>query len=423
MKIFSFLTKDKQEQRNIAIAGGSDVCRHTYAQLQGGPLMQAFQVELGFSHTQLGFVGTPSWFVNFAMTFFSSFFADKIYRRSLAVCIMILATLVVPVSHLVIQLGPEALRETTVSFYILMISGMISAPFSAMYAVLVATVYIRAIRNNIRGRYIAMTGMASGLVGFGLGILAPIALKHLSFPYGYACWTGSIIVLQITCALLMRKVTELPDLAEARVPAKVSPFKNFANVVKLKEFQILMPANILRGFGDGAGHFIVAVAMKQGLETAAVGWSTAVLPVAAFFATGIIGVCSDKFGAGKLLPIINTLLVVGLIGSLFCMKQTLFSSSTYFVCCYFLWYMMQQMEANAIPLVHYDVVPTEVIGAFTGVRLFCLNVTIGLSSMIVGFSLDHTKALIVFGVCGALKILAGFLYYASVALLKKEKKA
>ena len=147
------------------------------------------------------------------------------------------------------------------------------------------------------------------------------------------------------------------------------------------------------------------------------------LPVAAFFATGIIGVCSDKFGAGKLLPIINTLLVVGLIGSLFCMKQTLFSSSTYFVCCYFLWYMMQQMEANAIPLVHYDVVPTEVIGAFTGVRLFCLNVTIGLSSMIVGFSLDHTKALIVFGVCGALKILAGFLYYASVALLKKEKKA
>ena len=84
--------------------------------------------------------------------------------------------------------------------------------------------------------------------------------------------------------------------------------------------------------------------------------------------------------------------------------------------------MMQQMEANAIPLVHYDVVPTEVMGAFTGVRLFCLNVTIGLSNMLVGLALDHTKTIIVFGVCGALKIIAGMLYYSSVVLLKHNKR-
>jgi predicted MFS family arabinose efflux permease len=268
-----------------------------------------------------------------------------------------------------------------------------------------------------------MVGMASGIIGFGLGLLAPIALKYLSFPYGYACWACAVIFFQTVCALLMLKVTELPDLAEAKLPPKTSPFKNFANVVKLREFQVLMPANLLRGFGDGVNGFIVAVALKQGLDTTAVGWTTAILPVASFCATGIIGVCSDKFGAGKLLPIINSLLVLGLIGSLFCMKQTLFSSSIYFVCCYFLWYMMQQMEANAIPLVHYDVVPPEVMGAFTGVRLFCLNLTMGLSGMLVGLALDHAKAIIVFGVCGALKITAGLLYYASVVLLKHNKKA
>ncbi len=421
MKIFSFLTKDPQEQKNIAIAGSGDICRHVYAQLHGGPLLQAFRVELGFSHTQIGFVGTPGWIINFVMTFFASFFADKISRRSLAVCLMILATLLTPVTDLIISLGPAVLRETTVAFYIQMIVSMFTAPFAALYAVLVATLYIRAIHNNIRGRYIAMVGMASGIIGFGLGLLAPIALKHLSFPYGYACWSCAIIVFQTTCGLLMLKVTELPDLAEAKLPPKISPFKNFANVVKLREFQVLMLANILRGFGDGAGGFIVAVAMKQGLDTTAVGWTTAILPVASFCATGIIGVCSDKFGAGKLLPIINTLLVIGLIGSLFCMKQTLLSTTTFFVTCYFLWYMMQQMEANAIPLVHYDVVPTEVIGAFTGVRLFCLNVTMGLSGMAVGFALDHTKAIIVFGVCGALKIIAGLLYYASVVVLKYNK--
>ena len=81
------------------------------------------------------------------------------------------------------------------------------------------------------------------------------------------------------------------------------------------------------------------------------------------------------------------------------------------------------MEANAIPLVHYDVVPTEVMGAFTGVRLFCLNVTMGLSGMLVGLALDHAKAIIVFAICGVLKIIAGLLYYSSVVLLKHNKKA
>lgn len=422
MKIFSFLTKDPHEQRNIGVAGTSDICRHVYAQLSHGPLMQAFRVKLGFTHTEMGMVGFPAWIVNFAMTFFSSFFADKIKNRSFAVCLLILITLISPLADLVIQLGPEVFRQTQVAFYIQMIAAVACAPFTALYAVLVTTLYIRAIRNNIRGRYIAMVGMASGVIGFGLGILAPFVLKHLSFPYGYVCWTGAVILFQIVCAILMFHVTELPDLAEAKLPPKSSPFQNFAHVIKLREFQILMPANILRGLGDGAGGFIVAVAMKNQLPETAVGGVVALMPLAAFCATGIIGVCSDKFGAGKLLPIINTLLVVGLMGTLFCMKQHFFSSSIFFGACYFLWYMMQQMEANAIPLVHYDVVPPAVIGAFTGVRLFCLNVTIGLSGIIVGYALDHATALMVFGVCGVLKIVAGFLYYASVVLLKHQKR-
>ena len=421
MKLFNFLTKDQQEQKNIAYAGSSDIFRGVYSQLMTGPLTQAFRVELGYSNTQMGLVGTPGWFVNFAMTFFSSFFADKIKKRAIALCLMFLGMGFVPLADLIIQLGPESLRQTNVAFYIQMVAGTIVAPFSAMAAVLITTLYIRAIRNNIRGRYIAITGIVSGLIGFALALLAPIALKYLTFPYGYSCWSVTLLVFLSISAILLLKVTELPDLKEKTLPPKSSPFKNFANVVKLKEFQILMPANILRGFGDGAGGFIIAVAMKQGLNTETVGWATAVLPLGSLCATGSIGVCSDKFGAGKLLPIINTLLVIGLIGSLFCMKQTMLSSSAFFLCCYFLWFMMSQMEANAIPLVHYDVVPTEVIGAFTGVRLFCLNVTMGLSGLLVGIALDHTKAIIVFGICGALKIIAGFLYYSSMVLLKHNK--
>ena len=37
MKIFSFLTKDPQEQKNIAYTGASDVSRGIYSQLMQGP--------------------------------------------------------------------------------------------------------------------------------------------------------------------------------------------------------------------------------------------------------------------------------------------------------------------------------------------------------------------------------------------------
>ena len=58
MKLFNFLTKDQQEQKNIAYAGSSDIFRGVYSQLMTGPLTQAFRVELGYSNTQMGLVYT-----------------------------------------------------------------------------------------------------------------------------------------------------------------------------------------------------------------------------------------------------------------------------------------------------------------------------------------------------------------------------
>ena len=135
---------------------------------------------------------------------------------------------IVPMADLLIQLGPAFLRQTNVAFYIQMVAGTIVAPFSAMTAVLITTLYIRAIRNNIRGRYIAITGIACGIIGFGLALLAPIALKYLTFPYGYSCWSGALLLFLFVGALLLLKVTELPELKEKTLPPKSSPFKNFA---------------------------------------------------------------------------------------------------------------------------------------------------------------------------------------------------
>ena len=97
-------------------------------------------------------------------------------------------------------------------------------------------------------------------------------------------------------------------------------------------------------------------------------------------------------------------LCVGLVGMVHS------TSAWMFLGFYLLWQIMHLMEATEIPLVHYDVVPVEVMGAFSSIRLLCLNLTAVLSGMAVGFSLDRFPSWTVFAVCAALKIVSALLF-------------
>ncbi len=416
MALLDKLTKDKFEQKNIKIYGTRDMLCLTALPLYTGSLNQAFRVSLGFSTTQLGFIGTPGWIINLIMMFSSSFFADKITNRAKAVAILSVGSMATLLSEFFISIGPDFIRQSNIAFYIIMIASMISCFFSAINASIVSTLFMRAIRNNIRGRYIAICGVLGGVVGMGVSALSTYMLKALPYPYNFAVSFAIASTLVLTGSIMFLCIKELPDLKEKVIPKSVSPLANFKNVVKMKEFRILMPANILRGFGDGAGYsYAMVIGLKYldlGVEYA--GITTFIMALGGLISTGIIGFCSDRFGAGKLVPIIEVILITGLLG------MVVSPAPWFFVSCYLFWYIMQNMEANAIPLIHFDVVPTEVIGAFSGVRLFFLNLIAGFSGMIAGISLDHYSPLLVFGVCAFLKLVAGAFYYNSVRIIGKK---
>ncbi len=415
MNLLDKLTTDKNEQRNLKIMGSGQILQQANASINSATLLQGLMLKLNFSNSQIAFVGTPGWIINLVMTFCASFFVDKVTNKAKVFGLFYLFTAIPTIGAVFITLGGSLLQNTTVAFYIMMVSYILTALCSPIYGILSYTVYMRAIHNNIRGRYTAICGIISGIIGILGGIFSTFLLKTLPYPYNFACIFIIGLLLVTASAIFLSIIKELPDMQEKVIPKSVSPLANFKNVVKMKEFRILMPANILRGIGDGAGAFAVVVGMRQlGLSSEYLGMAATILAFGSLLATGITGFCADKFGAGKLLPFIIGILVCALMGMSFAAQPIVF-----FVC-YLIWYVTYQMEANAIPLVHYDVVPAEVIGAFSGVRLLLLNLTAGISSLIVGIGLDYISVILVFAICAFLKLIAGALFYNSVRIIDKK---
>ena len=71
----------------------------------------------------------------------------------------------------------------------------------------------------------------------------------------------------------------------------------------MKEFKIMMPANLLRGIGDGVGVFIFWIALKR-LELPPVyaGYVTLAGTCAPFLGNLILGLTMDRFGAVIMIP-------------------------------------------------------------------------------------------------------------------------
>jgi MFS family permease len=182
------------------------------------------------------------------------------------------------------------------------------------------------------------------------------------------------------------------------------------------QFKVLMPANVLRGLGDGAGAFAMAVGMKKlGLSFEYAGYTTALTYFAGLAATLLVGLTVDRFGAGRVIPKVSVLLAIGLMG------MVLTTNTMAFLAFFLLWQIMLTMEGLCVPLVHYSVVPVEVIGAFSGIRLLTLTLMMGLSNFIVGNLLEHVSPVAVYGVCASIKLAAGIMYWYGVKVVQARQ--
>ncbi len=425
-RLLNHLTKDPAEQKNVMHWGGCSILRHASIPLYTSEVHQAWCVRLGLGTDQMAMLGLPVTIIHHIMMVFSCMLTDRITNRRRALVFLTACGCLGALGYFLMAIGPASFRTMPANgllqrgAYLVLIwlgfniLGTIVSPF---YGPVSAAVECRAIHNSIRGRQWSIFGMISGAVGLLLSAGGTAILRYIPYPLNFAACFGLSVLLILCAAWIISGITELPDLAGETAPAakKTSFVDDLKKIFRLRVFWILMPANFLRGLGDGAGGYLTYVAIKNmNLGDDYAGYTMLLTNIALFLSYLIIMTTIDRFGAGKVLPATEILLVIGLIGAV------VTTNPIVFLAFYLLWRTMQQLEASAIPLAHYAIVPNEVMGNFSAIRLGMLTLTVTISSTAVGFCLAHFAPLTVFIVCAVLKLMAGAGYCYGLLAVKKN---
>ena len=414
-KITGIITDDPREQYNLCCYGGAAITRDAYL-----PLLQMgmpFYLAIGLTTTQIGILRTPGLVVSVCTMILSTAFLDRIRKRALFCgMIQLLSTLPGVTLVLLISLLPF-LQKPELAFYIFFAVNGIGAFFAANDGAVDAMLFSRSIKPDHRGKFFGLAGIIGGLIGLGFSALASYELKALGYPRAFTVIYGLALVLVVVAAMLKCRTREIPELVGSNAPQKTPVWENLKKIFRMKEFALLMPANIMRGFGDGAGGYAVVVGMRDiGLPIEVAGYTIMLSSLSSLTANAAIGKFADRIGAGRMILPTVVLLCAGLIGMVN-------STSTWvFLGFYLLWYVMMLMESTEIPLVHYDVLPVEVMGAFSNIRLLCLKLTASLSGIMVGIFLDHFAPWVVFAVCACLKLVSALLFTCGSEMALRHKR-
>ncbi len=413
------LTQDKEEQRNVWIAGTRSVISNVHYSLPGN-LWTNFVHSVGITPEMQAPYDVPSTFIVGPLaTLFLTPYIDRIKNRIRAFTwLSLLGTITICLPPLLYCLGPESFRKP---FFILLMGGIFGC-YSSILGVarsgMDGAVAVRIMHNGIRGRFFSAIGMIQGVTGIGLGLFVTWVAKMFDVRTALVIGASVSMFCMVVAAWVTSFLRELPDLQDApavQAAPKRSAMEDLAKIFRMKEFLIMMPANLLRGLGNGVGAFIFWIALARlELPPEYAGYMTLITTTAPFVGNWLLWLTMDRFGAVIVIPVSCTIMAVSLMGTI------LTESPAMFLFYNFVYRVMGPLEETAIPLAHYEVVPKEVMGAFSTIRLGLLIITGSVSVTLAGLLMRVFQPTTIFAGSAAIKFLAGVLYCVGIIALKKH---
>ncbi len=387
IKWMNKLTKNETEQRNVLSLGLSMVIKNADAPMITGTELQTFQVRCGLSAGQIGALGSVGQITSAIAMFLLMGVADRIKNRVRANTLLTLAMAIYPIFLVILSVGPALFRTPSFVFPTMVGMEVIDKTVLAFVGMVFMAMYARTISNRIRGRFTSIIGTVGGLIGIGCAAFATYSLKLLDFPHGFTVAFGVGVILLLAAAWANSHVREVPELCcEDRV-ASVSPLSAIWSIIRMREFKLLAPPNVLRGLGDGATFLAMAVGLQQlnlGVEYA--GYTTMLIFIGLFLGTAYVGLTVDKFGSGIALLIADIIQAFAMVG------LVLSGGPLVFLAFFLILQFAYTAESYTVPLAHLAIVPTPVIGAFSGARLMILYGATAISTPIVGNLMDRAFA-------------------------------
>ena len=374
-------------------------------------VLQSFLLGKGLSYDDLALYSTLGTVATALVLFLLPGLADAVkrfssFRRMLVLITAMLAT--TPLTLLLIRLFAPDMPGGTVFLLILLAHIIASVLHTGLYPTFDPKAMVRLGLNgpNIT-RLIGLTSLLSYVATILSSLIIPFFTdSDTRDPYVWlpALSVGGILLA--ACLMFLYR----PGSEDVISPARkhVSPLHVCRQIFPLPQFRLLMVPNILRSVGDSVRAFLTPIGLVVfAQESSAVGLFTIAGSVGGTLGCLLLVVLQKRVNLGRLYLLATTTIGAVLVASCAIHSLPLYALAVALSSCSFMLY-------GSLPgIVTYQYVPADVIGSFSALRLFILNLFNSAFGYVIGVILDWNIPFL------PLSIAALLAYFASGVLFQR----
>ena len=349
-------------------------------------VLQSFLLGKGLSYDDLALYSTLGTVATALVLFLLPGLADAVkqfssFRRMLVAIASMLA--ITPLTLLLIRWFAPDMPGST-AFVLITLAHVLS---SILHSGLSATFDPKGmVRLGLSGSHVTRLVGLVNLTSYSASILSSLIIPFFTNsttrdPY---LWLPALSVCGIlTGAALMFLYRPGDHDAPAPVRKHISPVHICRQIFPLPQFRLLMVPNVLRSVGDSVRAFLTPIGLVAFAHNpAAVGWFTIASSVGGTVGCLLLVLLQKRVNLGRLYLLSTTAIGVVLVASCVINSLPLYTLAVALSSTGFMLY-------GALPaVVTYKYVPNDVIGSFTALRLFILNLFNSAFGYVIGVILD-----------------------------------
>lgn len=391
-------TLEKSYRKNAVILGFQMTVTTTILLYTSGAFLQSFLLSFGVSAAKVGFVTSAYSLTQIISMVFCAFVSDKIknIKRVFSFCALPQIFFYIAMALLCIVKKPDA----DIVFLVTIITLFILGIFLGVMNILVYKLPYLVMNMNNYGRFLSITGIVVGVFGVIVSAAGKFFIKNFDY------YTVMLISFLICAALVVAEYIFCSKLKTVNNPENPKKERiSFLEVFKHKSFLILAIPNLFRGISIGISGMIPVFAMKDFNANADMTASLSViLNVASILSSVALMFILSKFKGNTLCFWSSLLFCV----PLFAMAFT--KSWEWYLVLYFVFYFWLNVFGSAVPIYVAQIVPYEMMGGYTSLRMGLTTGGTALGSMISGALVSTVSASGMLITAAVLQLVSGAVY-------------
>lgn len=374
----------------------------------GGPVLQSFFLDAGLDSTQIGLHGSVGAGAGAIGMLALMGVADRVRNRPRTVVLTHLVGCLDPLVLLLLAVSLTSLSPSLILMALIAVAAIVQ-PVTHFGGMVHSGLTVRVVHHRIRGRISGLCGVLAGVLSIFLGLVVASILSTFDGPTGYGICFAVALPLALLASLMYGRLVELPQL---QTPAgepqtRAVPWAAIWQIYRLAQFRDLLPANALRGLLSGVHFFAWIVGLQRlDMPAAYIGLAATVQAVASgVIGSAVIGICNDRWGPAWIVLLGSVLTAAAMVG------MVVTDSPLVFLALYGAVYLGGHLVGAGVPLGSYEIVPPELMGAYSGLRLILLSAGSMISMPITGYLLQTSGPAPVFAIGAAGTVFMGLAYW------------